>query len=246
MMMGNTAISRNYTETFSSSLTENISNTLISISKTNSNVISGSQTINITNLRCRAGINISGLTQKAVYTINTQVLSNVVNKDNLSKMLTTATKQAADTAQKTTSGGLFSGNSISDNTTKIINNNIQSIVNSYSYNDFQSDLSQIQASQIININSLVSNEVCNISDLSQHAVLESLAKNISKRLISKTADIVNKASTTQSTKTSQDSETKGLFDFSFLMPVMVIIALLFIMFVIIIAWRMMRPSDPVK
>jgi len=201
---------KNITESFNRSVSNYLSNQFVSISRSSQNVISGSQAVTISDLRCAGDINITGLSQKSVYTINTDVLSATVNKDVLSNMLKTAVGQAASTVQSASSGFL-SGAAGTTNIARVITDNTQSIVNNYSYSDFQNDLSNIKANQLVNIKGLVSNGVCNIANISQDMVLENLAKNISNRLTERVADIANDLTSQQQTDTNQSVTSTGVF-----------------------------------
>jgi hypothetical protein len=240
---------RNITENFNKSVSNYLSNQFVSISRSSQNVISGSQSISISDLKCSGSINISGISQKSVYTINTDVLSSTVNKDVLKSILSSAVGQAASTVQSASSGFL-SGAAGATNIARVITENTQNIVNNYSYSDFQNDLSSIKANQLVNIKGLVSNGTCSITDISQDMVMENLAKNMSNRLTEKVADIANSLTSQQQSSTNQTAASTGALQdldgvFSsigdiFSGPIKwVILGILLFVIIMIVAWKLM-------
>jgi hypothetical protein len=250
---------KNITETFNRSVSNYLTNQFVSIARSSSNVISGSQVVSINDLRCTQGIVITGITQKAVYTINTDVLSTVVNKDVLNNMLTSATGQAVAAVQSA-SAGFLSGVAGATNISRAITENTQNIANNYSYSDFQNDMASIKSSQLVNIKGLVTNGVCNISNISQDMVLENLSKNISNRLTQRVAEIANSLTSNQTSDTNQTATSTGVFQdlggmFSsigeiFTGPIKWIVISVLVLIVLILvsygAYRLMGSSTPTQ
>jgi hypothetical protein len=180
------------------------------------------------------------LSQKAVYTVNTDVLSSIVTKDKLQNLLTTAVAQGNKAVQDANSG-FMSGSASTTNIVKSITQNIQSITNQYTYSDFQSDLSNIKANQLVNIKGLVAAGDCKISDISQDMVLKNLAKNISNRLTERVADISNQLSSSQYNDVNQSATATGpLQDIGamFSGPAKwIVLAILVFILLIIVAWK---------
>lgn len=200
----------NVTESFNENVTENIRNTLIEISSTNAGVIEGTQTINISDLKCRT-LRISGITQKNISKVNFSNLSDVMTEERLQSMLTSAVKQTAETDQDV-NAAFMSGATDNSDATITKNRNINRVVSNYKLSDFRANLAELSGKQLINI---ANNEVdtdCDISNLSQTLELDVLAANIGESLTKSFADVVLDAESEQDSKTSQDNEAGGIGD----------------------------------
>lgn len=256
--MGNQTSTQTAASVFNQTVSNYLSTTFINISRTNQSVISGSQSINISNLKCGGNLVISGITQKAVSTINTQALSQIVNSSQLQNILTSAVTQGANAIQNASSGSLATANISQSDITALTNSNISNVAQSYKYSDFQADLSNINQIQSTNISGLVVAGECNISNISQDMVLENLAKTITDRLTQQVTDIANSTTLGQTSSSQQSAATTGVFQdlgsmFSdigniFTGPVktFIIAAAVVLLFIVIllIAWRSSGSSEP--
>jgi hypothetical protein len=208
--MGNTASAQTVSNVFNQTVNNYISNTLINISQTTQNIISGKQTLTISDLNCAGGVTISGITQTAVNTINTSALQSAINASSLQNMLQNATTQGATAVQNAANGFAATGGTAStSDINNLINNNINNVAQSYTYSDFQNQLNSIAQAQTINIGSLVSQGTCDITNIDQNMVLENLAKTISDSLTKQVAAIANSTVTGQTTSSTNTSANTG-------------------------------------
>ncbi|MHB1954270.1 MAG: hypothetical protein ACYCOU_11035 [Sulfobacillus sp.] len=197
-------------KSFNETVNSSMSSSLQSISSSNSNIVSGTQTINIGNIKCGGPINISGITQTMIARINFQALSQSIDKNTFHKMIHNAVKQGAQAAAKTAQHFMSSGTSTSvDQTTQ--NEQINQISNSYSFSDFTKDLQSVKTEQNLGIMDLTSmpGMACNISNITQYMYLDVLASMVSKHLTSALQKIASNSVTTQTTAAKTAAKSAG-------------------------------------
>jgi hypothetical protein len=202
-------------ETTAKNLTENISNNLTSIAKSTGAYIMGNQSISISGVKfnCAGGVQMGGISQKIVATINFNQLSQSINENSLRQILSSAVNKTLETDQKlkTSLGGSSSN---STDRTRTLNENINKIVNNYSYSEFTTDIQSASASQSINfkdmeIISTNPNVPCTIENISQDIALDILSKNIAEKIIKNSVDGSTKLDLDVSKKTTQNVTAEG-------------------------------------
>ena len=209
--MGGTTSAEKVAEIFNSSVNNTINSTLVTIARQTQAISTTTQTIDLSGLSCGGAINISGISQKSVAIINTNIMSNNVNQNTLSNMLTNAIKQASDSDQDTTAN--FLANTLSKNiaTDKTVTKSdiINTIANSYTLNDFQNDMQSINTTQSINLSNMSSNDKCTISNLSQNARLDIVSKNMSTRMTNTLTKLLTQTNYDQAVENKQIVKSTG-------------------------------------
>lgn len=200
------------TELFNQQVTENIRNTLINISSTNSGVMSAAQTISIRGVKCGQDFNLNNVSQVFISKVNFANLSEVMTEEKLSSMLKSAITQATETDQNINKA-FMSGASSNTDATVIKNINIQKFVSNYTLNDFRANIASVEAAQLSEIVGIEAGRDCNMNDISQTIEMDIIAKNIGSTMTKHFANLVNDSSIDQDSKTGQDNKGGGPLDF---------------------------------
>jgi prolyl-tRNA synthetase len=175
---------------------------MVSIAQQSVSTAAPTQTIKITGVAGRDFV-VSGLEQKIVVNIDVQKFLSNVTETSLKSMMTSALETTAKDNQEVehqlTIGGSYAANT---SAVTVRNNNVNRIVNSYSYSQFVSDVQQVLASQTIDISGLAERDVT-ISNLSQYIKIELISKQIADNMTTTYNSIKTDTSTTTTKETTQ-------------------------------------------
>lgn len=209
--MGGTTSAENVSDMFNKTVNTTVNSALVNMARQTQAVSTITQNIDFSGLKCGGDINISGVSQKAIATINTSIMSKNMNQNTLSSMLTNAAQQASDSDQNATANFLANTLSKTDtsSSTKTVNDVINTVSNSYTLNDFQNDMQSINADQTMNFANMSSDKKCTIKDLSQYASLDIVSKNISDRMTTTLTDLLTKTDYDQAVKNHQVATSTG-------------------------------------
>lgn len=183
---------------FNSNLTQNISTQLVNFASSINAVTNNSQTISFTNLNlngCNA--NFSNINQSVVAKYNFSQIAKSMTSQDFNTMMTNAATEAVKNTSGITTGFLSGGAGNVNNTTNITNSNVNQLISNFTYNNFQTLLTQMDNTQTIDIsnwtvNCPASNPTFNISDISQSIVMDVVASQIASNVTSELVSILQK------------------------------------------------------
>jgi hypothetical protein len=241
--MGNSS-STTSASLFNKSVTNTVLNSLSQTSQTNTSIITGTQTLNISNINCGGPVVISGVNQTMSATINTNALAKSVDQNQLTAMLQNAVKQATNADQTVKSDFMGGGASASDSTTTY-NTNVQKVAASFTYQDFLNTLQQVNTAQSANFSNISSSSYCTLKDISQNMSFNLISKSIGDKLTQAYLNLQNTNDISQSQTSKQDVSSTGpisdllnLFSGPFGMIMVAVIASVVFIIIIVIAFRM--------
>ena len=184
------------------SLTENLNSSMVSIAQQSVSNVAPTQLIKISGTAGQDFV-VSGIDQKIVVNVDVQKFLSNVTETSLKSMMKSALEVTAKDNQavehQLVIGGSYAANT---STATVRNNNVNRIVNSYSYNQFVSDTQQVLSSQTIDISGSAKRDV-KIADLSQYIKIELLSKQIADNMTKTYNDIVSETTTTATKETTQ-------------------------------------------
>lgn len=229
------SVSRN-TSTFdaiSTSLSENINQSMTQIAQSSVSTANPTQLIRV-RVVSKGDINFSNNRQIIVANIDVQKFLSQMSETQLKSLLTTALTATAKENQALEQG-LVIGGAYSSNTSKTMvrQQNVNRIVNSYSYSQLVSDASSIFASQVIDIVGNAGGDA-NITGNTQHITVEILSKQIAKVMMKTFQDIVSESSVEAKKELTQTS--KSGFSFSMGQIMVFIVIMLVIIAVVAGIW----------
>lgn len=202
-------------ETLTKNLTENITNTMVNLSNSSGAYITGKQTVNISNVRfnCAGGVNIGGISQKMVASIDFNKLTNSVSENTLKQSLQSAVQKSVE-ADQSVKTAFLGGAASTEAQSKTLNENISKLANSYTYNDFLSDVQQAKSLQETNltgidITSSNPDKPCTLGDISQDITLSILSKNIAEKMIKNAGSSASRLDLDLSESAKQSVVTEG-------------------------------------
>lgn len=188
-----------------------INNTMMNMVSKNSTLISGTQIVNISDLRCAGDLNIAGVTQKQIFTVNIAMMDNKETYEQLMNAAAMGMKNAVDANTNVKKGALALAADMNvSNTTDAIGNIINEVTRNYTLNDYREDLKRVDQSQVFNLSNIVANN-CNIGEISQYIVLEFIAKNITNMVMKYISEKVANSKTINETEADTTYEQKGFF-----------------------------------
>ncbi len=236
---------------FNQSINNTMMNVLQNYAQTNTSIISGQQTIDISNINCAGDVTIGGITQKMVTTINTSALAKSITENNLSSILESAVKQASESNQDIKSGFLSIGGSASDSTASY-NTAVHNVAASYTYNDFLSTLQQVNNSQSAKFQNIISSSgKCTLESINQNMSFNLISSSIADKLSNTFLGLMTKGTTDQSSSANQKVVSNGplealaeLFSSPFGIIMSMIVLLVVISAVILLAYNLSGSSKP--
>ena len=181
-------------------------------SQNNTSIISGTQTVNFGNISCDGPVTIGNISQSQVVKINTSALSKSVTESTLSSILDNAVKQASDSNQDVKSGFLaITGGSAAD-LTKSYSETLHNVAASYTYNDFQNTLQQVNSMQSVGFGNISSRSYCDLSaggGINQNLSFNLISKSIADKLSQTYLNLLNRSSTDQTSSSNQTVKANG-------------------------------------
>jgi hydrogenase maturation factor len=231
------------TEAFSKSVVETLNSSFISIAQTSVSSIIPTQTISIAVKSSSGAINIGGIQQKVVANIDVQKFLTQVSETQLSAMLESSIEASAKENQAV-ENGLTIGASSADNSSSmsVRSENINRIVNSYSYSQLISDVQSILTAQTITISAESDSGAIDINGISQFVQVEILSKQVADVMTKTFSDIVS-SSDVSATKVTDQTASSGLSSTAIIM--IVIIVIIVILLGLIVYFKFFRGSSNV-
>lgn len=203
---------KSVSETFQTTVQRNIADTLVNISHSSNLVTATNQTLRIGNITCGGNLRIAGITQKTVSRVNLQKLSEVVDSSKLRDILTNAVKNTAEKNLDVKTGFLSTGSDVSD-INRVYNNNINEVVNNYTYNNFQNSITKADVSQQMIVGGaggrIEMDGDCDFGAISQEISLEVIASDAAKSLTDRFRDLMLKNQAELESKTTTKVESTG-------------------------------------
>lgn len=199
-------------KTVTSTVNREINETLMQMVSKNSTIISGTQTINISDLQCGGDLNISGISQKQIVTVNLKNLENIETYETLFSAAQQGLNAAVSSDNDIKKGALSLASDMGVSTTSDATGNIiNEVKRGYTFQRFKEDLQQIDQAQYVNISRIVAGGTCNIRNISQYIVLEYVANNITDIIMEYVSEKVSNNEAINRGDSKTKYEQKGFF-----------------------------------
>jgi hypothetical protein len=204
----------NVSQSFNVQLVENIKETLINKSTSIGATMSTNQVFSLTNVDmslCQNS-NISGISQKAVANYNFSMVEKAFDETSFTNMMRTAVNKTLDQNITAKSEALNGGNTgVVNNVNQSYSNSVDRLVNSINFNDFKNVMSEMQIRQTIGLSGLkLSGKNCNISDISQFAMMEIAASMLSEKVTVEFTKLAKENEQKESTKSTSTFFASGV------------------------------------
>lgn len=207
-------------ETISRAVSENVQQTVNSavvnmVSSTNA-ALSGNQVIDINGINCAGSINLSGISQKSVIKYNLSRVNTSQNYQTVRSSIAAGIENALNSDTSIKKGALSLATDMGvTNEAEAVSRVVNQVANSYTFNQFSNDVTQINNSQTVSIkNAMNRTGDCDLSNISQSIVLDVLSKQIAESVSKSITDMLTKSKTYQSATTKTDyTQTGVLQDF---------------------------------
>jgi hypothetical protein len=188
-------------KSFNTSVTENLSSTMIEIAQSSVSRAEPTQRIDII-ATASGDVNIDGVSQVMVANIDVQQFLSNITEQTLKSKMTSAVEVAAKDNQAV-DHQLIIGASLSSNKSaaEVRTENINRIVNSYSYSQFSSLVAEILPKQSISIDAIGKN--VNIKNISQYIKVDMVVKQMAENMTKTLSDIVSENSVSVKKETDQ-------------------------------------------
>lgn len=204
----------NVSQTFSQILTENIKNTLISKSTSIGAVMATDQTIDMSgaDMSMCESVEISGISQKAVVSYNFSMIETSIDESNFTDMVRNSVEKTLKQSVDAKSEALNGGNTgVVNNVDQTYNNSVDRLVNSISYNDFKSIMSEMKSRQKINLSGMkLGGKYCKITNLSQDVMMEYASKLMSDKITKEFVSIAKENESKSSTESKNTFAASGV------------------------------------
>lgn len=217
-------------EAVSTSLSEQLNSTFIAVSQSSVSSTNPTQTLKISNINTSGTFTANNISQVIVAKIDAQKFVNSVSETKLQSSLKSALTATVKNNQ-TVESGLFGGSVRNSASTKVYNENINRVVNSYSYAQFQNDANSIFGSQDITFSDITAGSV-NLSNISQYIQTEILCKQMASIMTSTIEKIMTENGTYATSETTQTAKTGLTSDV--LNKILMIAAIVFVVIIAIV------------
>lgn len=204
----------NVSQSFNVQLVENIKETLINKSTSIGATMSTNQVFSLTNVDmslCQNS-NISNISQKAVANYNFSMVEKAFDETSFTNMMRSAVEKTLDQNITAKSEALNGGNTgVVNNVNQSYSNSVDRLVNSINFNDFKNVMSEMQIRQTIGLSGLkLSGKNCNISDISQFAMMELAASMLSEKVTVEFTKLAKENEQKESTKSTSTFFASGV------------------------------------
>lgn len=210
----NTSIT-NTTNTVNNTLSENIKQTMMSMTSNMSVFAKASQSYQMGTINAvGCSLDFGPINQDMQVTTDFKQMTKVITKDKYDQAMTSAIDSAVKSNSDVTSGFMSNGANV-NNTTNNYNTNINKVLNSFSYSSFQSLVQQMDQSQNVGfsgmnlvctektpINPTCGAHIC-MGGITQNMVVTLIASQIADTMTSTIMDLAIEGAT----KASQDNST---------------------------------------
>jgi len=204
-------------------LSESISSTLVKIAQQSTSTVASQQLVKIV-ASAEQDVNISGITQKAVINVDVKKFIDNVSDEKLKSIMTTSLESTAKDNQEVNHQLTIGGSIVQNKSEASISSvAVNRIINSYTHEQFISDVQSILGSQTVDISAIARRDV-SISNINQYVQIELIASQISKAMTQTIMDMASDSDTVSS-KTTTQSTTSG-FSLGNILIIIIIVVLI--------------------
>lgn len=199
------------TETFTTTVSRNLKERIMNINKSTQFMSGATQVFRLKNLRCGGELNLSNISQKAVFSINYSSLDKAIDENTFKDIQEQAIKQAVESNDEIKTEFMSGGGADINETSKVVSTNIREVRDSYTYNDFKSFVNTMKASQEIDMGNFDIGKDCNINNISQDIQIDIIANEIAEKMSKAFTDLAQKNESDSSSKAQTKIESTGMF-----------------------------------
>ena len=206
-------------KTLNRSLNENIKNTMVSIKDTTGAQLSGSQVIDIGSIKLKAcRLEISGISQKMIAKYSFTQMSSRVSETQFKNQMKASVQRSVDANQdvkRALMGGAGGDVTVQNET---LNENINRISTSFSYNDFKALTLEMDNKQLLGLKNVEIDctgmppeyAVFNLNNINQDILMDVMVKKMSSDITKEATAILNEMEERSETSVIQKTEATSI------------------------------------